>query len=396
MDKYFSSYWPQLGLGRDDVPQRWPGRTSLGAELQHDRAGPAPLAASTTASASCTARSRATCGTSSGPTDGRRGADRLDHQRRAYRDLAGPATAHASIPRYLGADWYDHLDDPAPVGKLRDDARRASCGQIHTPAEARSDRALRASATRSGGAWARSTAPDGGQILDPDALTLGFARRFATYKRATLLFSDPDRLKALLDMRRARPVQIIFAGKAHPADAAGQAVHPAGLLGVTHDPRFEGEDRLPRRLRHGRGALPGAAACDVWLNNPRRPLRGQRHQRQEGRPQRRCPTEHPRRLVGRGLQRQERLGHRRAPRVSEPRRAQDGNDAQSLYTLLEAEVVPRFYDRGADGIPHGWVQTMKEAIMTWPPPSACAGCSTSTSSSSTSRPCTTTTRSSRQ
>ena len=125
-------------------------------------------------------------------------------------------------------------------------------------------------AARPSGACRRPTPTWTDEALDPDALTICFARRFATYKRANLLLSQPERLLALL-RHPERPVQFVFAGKAHPADDAGKEL----IRQIVHVlPRRRGPPplRLPRRLRHGRRPRRCYQGADVWLNTPRRPL----------------------------------------------------------------------------------------------------------------------------
>src|SRR5690606_16965700 len=108
-----------------------------------------------------------------------------------------------------------------------------------------------------------------GTLFDPEALTIGFARRFATYKRATLIFRDLERLAAILNDPE-RPVQLVFAGKAHPADAEGQEL-VASIQRLSNDPRFHGKVLFVEDydMAVGRALTRGV---DVWLNNPRRPL----------------------------------------------------------------------------------------------------------------------------
>ena len=135
----------------------------------------------------------------------------------------------------------------------------------------------------------------GGDVLHPRRLTIGFARRFATYKRATLLLSDEDRLRALLH-HAERPVQFVFAGKAHPADTPGkeliQRIERFARQADVRD-RFvflaDYDISIARTMYHG---------CDVWLNNTPPAPRGVRHERDEGGAQRRPQLQHPRRLVG--------------------------------------------------------------------------------------------------
>ena len=144
-----------------------------------------------------------------------------------------------------------------------------------------------------------------GTLLDPTALTIGFARRFATYKRANLIFRDLERLRRLL-VDPWRPVQIIFAGKAHPADNPGKEVLQS-VYQFTRDPEFEGrvaflEDydmHLAHLLVQG---------VDLWLNLPRVPLEARGTSGMKAGAQRRSAARHARRLVAGGLRRAERLG----------------------------------------------------------------------------------------
>ena len=144
-------------------------------------------------------------------------------------------------------------------------------------------------------------------VLDPNILTIGFARRFATYKRADLIMTDIERFADLINDGE-RPIQIIFAGKAHPADEPGKQFIKR-IANLRHDERFAGrvafiEDYEINVCRH---LIQGV---DVWLNNPQAAARSVRHQRPEGRAQRRPQSLGARRLVGRGLRRLERLRHR--------------------------------------------------------------------------------------
>jgi starch phosphorylase len=196
-------------------------------------------------------------------------------------------------------------------------------------------------------------------LLDPRALTIGFARRFATYKRAVLVLSDMDRLRALLT-REDRPVQMVFAGKAHPADRDGQELIRRIVLLAQGDLRgkivfIEDYDiELARMLVQG---------SDVWLNTPRRP------EEASGTSGQKVPINGGINLsimdgwwvegyrgdngwaVGREL-------------PGESAQVQDAEDAASLYHLLEDEVVARFFDRGEDGLRHRWIETMKRSIAT--------------------------------
>ena len=196
------------------------------------------------------------------------------------------------------------------------------------------------------------------QILDPDILTIGCARRFATYKRGDLILSQPERLaKLLVDPRR--PIQIIFAGKAHPRDSEGKlllqriarySVDPAYRRRVVFVENYD--YNVARHLVQG---------VDVWLNTPRRPLEA-------------CGTSGQKVVLNGGLnlsildgwwneaydgQNGFAIGHggmHNDPNVQYQR------DAEYLYETLEKEVIPLYYERDESGIPHHWVKRMKRAI----------------------------------
>ncbi len=194
-------------------------------------------------------------------------------------------------------------------------------------------------------------------LLDPHALTVGFARRFATYKRAFLIMSDLDRLRAIVS-DPARPVQFLFAGKAHPADREGQEV-VRRLFSLTHG-EFRGKLVFLEDydIEVGRALVQG---CDVWLNTPRRP------QEASGTSGQKVPVNGGVNLsildgwwaegfrgdngwaIGDGS-------------INPDTAAQDRADAESLYRALESEVVPRFFARDGAGLPHEWIRTMKASI----------------------------------
>ena len=195
-------------------------------------------------------------------------------------------------------------------------------------------------------------------VLDPNILTIGFARRFATYKRADLLLSDLDRLLAMIG-DPDRPIQIIFAGKAHPADDPGKGLIRK-IANLRHDERLAGrivfvEDYDINVCRH---LIQGV---DVWLNNPRRPLEA-------------SGTSGQKVVLNGGLNCSILDGW-----WSEAYDGQNGfaigsgqshsndditnaRDAESLYRVLEEEVVPLFYDRDSDGLPHQWIRRMINSI----------------------------------
>jgi starch phosphorylase len=196
------------------------------------------------------------------------------------------------------------------------------------------------------------------EVLDPEALTIGFARRFATYKRANLILRDPERLRKLLTSRD-RPVQIVFAGKAHPNDRPGKEL-------IREIVRFAMDPAIRNRIvflenydmNLARYMVQGV---DVWLNTPRRPLEasGTSGMKATANGGINCSildgwwaeayTPDTGWAIGRGEE------------YDDPEQ-QDAIEADALYNLLEQEIIPLFYDRGSDGIPHGWIRKMKSAM----------------------------------
>ena len=196
--------------------------------------------------------------------------------------------------------------------------------------------------------------------LSPDALTVGFARRYATYKRATLLFDDPDTLADLVNDPQ-RPIQFLFAGKAHPRDEPAKGVVQR-IHELSRDPRFLGkvvqlenyDIGLTRQLARG---------VDVWLNNPRRPEEA-------------SGTSGQKVLLNGGLNLSVLdgwwaeaydgangfgIGEGETHTSTEPH---DRRDAEALQRALVDDVIPLYYDRDEDGVPRAWTNRMKRAIRT--------------------------------
>ena len=195
-------------------------------------------------------------------------------------------------------------------------------------------------------------------VLDPNILTIGFASRFATYKRADLVLSDIDRLLAMIS-DPDRPIQIIFAGKAHPADEPGKALIRK-IANLRHDERISGrivfvEDYDINVCRH---LIQGV---DIWLNNPRRPLEA-------------SGTSGQKVVLNGGLNCSildgwwaEAFDGRNGFAIGRGEtHAQDEitdqRDAAALYDVLEKEAIPLFYDRDSDGLPREWIRMMKNSI----------------------------------
>jgi glycogen phosphorylase len=268
--------------------------------------------------------------------------------------------------RYVGPDWWEQPTDQ--VAWQRGIAR-VPAEELWRTHELRRERLvafarrrLRASLERRGARRAELDAAD--EVLDLEALTIGFARRFATYKRATLVLHDADRLARLLT-DSARPVQLIFSGKAHPRDEPGKDL-------IRQIVRLAREEPFRRRLVFledydvavARALVQGA---DLWLNTPQRPLEasgtsgmkaaangvlnastldGWWAEAWQGHDHQAVPIGW---AIGRGEQYED-LAY------------QDQVEAEALYELLERDVVQTFYERGADGLPRRWIASMKASI----------------------------------
>ncbi len=354
--EYFASYWPQLGVDRERFMDfaRVPGHagwnmTALSLKIA-----------------------------------GRRNAVSRRHGEvsRAMWKVLWPSLPEAEIPiihvtngvhlptwvnqelgslydRYLGADWRDRQDDEAVWSKI-----------VSIPDEVlwlehnkNKSALLQLARGRARVRWMKEKHDPaqvlaGGALLDHSALVIGFARRFAGYKRATLILSDIPRLKKLL-FDPWRPVQLVFAGKAHPADDGGKALIQQ-VYQLAKNPEFGGriafiEDYdmyVARYLVQG---------VDMWLNNPLAPLEA-------------CGTSGekagangvPNFSVLDGWWEEGFNGGNGWP-VGQPggRGAgpeADKADAEDIYRTLEEKIVPLYYDRDEHGIPRGWVKVMKESI----------------------------------
>ncbi len=205
--------------------------------------------------------------------------------------------------------------------------------------------------------WDSAHLVGSGTLLSPEPLTIGFARRFATYKRADLLLRDPDRLRELLTDDH-RPVQLVFAGKAHPADDEAKRILQR-IYHATRDPRFHGriafledyELHVAHRLVQG---------VDLWLNLPRVPMEASGTSGMKaalnGVPQ--LGT-----LDGWWAEGFDGGNGWALPLADGEDNEVDAHDHEQLFTLLEREVVPRFYERDERDLPVAWIRMMKNAIM---------------------------------
>jgi starch phosphorylase len=194
-----------------------------------------------------------------------------------------------------------------------------------------------------------------GTLLDPDALTIGFARRFATYKRADLLFRDRERLRKLLT-NPWKPVQIVFAGKAHPADDAGKQILQR-VFSFSRDPEFEGRIAFIEDydLNSSDRLIQGV---DLWLNLPTVPMEASGTSGMKAAlnaiPQ--LST-----LDGWWVEGYTGLNGWALP-LSTGSPDPDATDAENLYDILEKEIVPIFYDRDHEGLPREWLKRTKHAL----------------------------------
>ena len=200
------------------------------------------------------------------------------------------------------------------------------------------------------------------QAFDPNALTIGFARRFATYKRAPLIFREPERLRRILSDSK-RPLQIVFAGKAHPRDRDGQA-YAAEVHRWTREQGFEGRVALIEEydMHVGRMLVSG---CDVWLNNPLRPHEA------SGTSGMKPPMHGGVNLSILDGWWPESYDGRNGWAIGDgsegtDREKQDALDAESLYALLENEVVPSFYQHDRAGLPQDWIARALHSVATVP------------------------------
>jgi starch phosphorylase len=265
------------------------------------------------------------------------------------------------LDRYLGAAWVTYQDRPGiweVVDEIPDDELWALHRRMKTALLAQIDQRARKR-------WqqdrvAASNVIAFGALLDPDVLTLGFARRFTNYKRPDLIFHDLERVKRLLT-DPLRPVQIVFAGKAHPADVEGKRLIQK-IVRLAQDPACAGriafvenyDQQLAKYLVHG---------VDVWLNNPLPPLEASGTSGMKASVN---GTPNLSILDGWWIE-----GYDGANGWAFGGEAIDGDraqvDAGALYHLLEEQVIPLYYRRSDDEVPHQFVHVMKAAIKSVAP-----------------------------
>jgi glycogen phosphorylase len=358
IEKYFSQYWPQLGLNRDDF---------MSVALQEQQWG--PTFAMTVLALKTSDRHN---GVSKLHGEVARGMWHWLYPQTRPNDVPitsitnGVHTATWLAPEmrrlfetYLGQDWEDNLDEVAlwkrifevPDEVLWDTKAALKRKLVMFARERTRQRHLRL-----------GSPPLVWPVLDEQAFTIGFARRFATYKRATLLFKDTERLKAILH-RSDRPVQIIFSGKAHPADDPGK-LFIQQVYQMSQQPGFAGKILFLEEydMCVARALVQGV---DMWLNTPRRP-----HEASGTSGQKASLNGAPNMSILDGWW-PEAFNGRNGWAIGEAREypnqdEQDWLDAQQLYQLLEGEVVPLYYER-VGGVSAKWLAITKESIATVAP-----------------------------
>ncbi len=355
MDKNFHAYWPSLGIDRDTFMQ-------LGINPDDPHAGFNMTALSLKTSTFRNAVSK----------------KHEEVTRRMWKNL-WPGTPEKDIPidfvtngihvptwiepkmqllfnKYLGSDWLDEHDNPL-LWELIEEVPDEELWKTHYWLKIKLIEAIRERARQrfAQNHVGPSLVLTGGSLLDPSVLTIGFARRFVTYKRADLILNDMGRLIKLLN-DRWQPIQIIFAGKAHPADDEGKKILKR-IIDAARNPALGGRvafvedygEQFAQYLVHG---------VDVWLNNPLPPMEA-------------CGTSGMKAALngvpslsimdgwwlegyngknGWAFEHKESQGDR------------DALDAEAIYRLLEEEIIPLYYKASNHDIPRGWVRAMKETM----------------------------------
>jgi starch phosphorylase len=263
--------------------------------------------------------------------------------------------------RHLGAGWQEHGAE-AKIWEGIENVDDGELWETHLSLKSRLLEFVRRRAMKQ--AERRGEMPEErirlGSVLSPDALTIGFARRFATYKRANLILADIERLASMVNDPK-RPVQFVFAGKAHPLDEPGKRVLQQ-IAQMMRNSQFGDKFVFVEDydINVGRHFVQGV---DVWLNNPRRPLEA-------------SGTSGQKVVLNGGLnlsildgwwaeaydgQNGFAIG---TGRTHSNMNVHDTRDGEDLYRVLHDEVIPLYYTRDADGLPRGWIKRMKRTIRT--------------------------------
>ncbi|MDY6855053.1 MAG: alpha-glucan family phosphorylase [Thermodesulfobacteriota bacterium] len=355
MEKYFSSYWPSLGIDRETFFQ-------LGIHPESPDAG-----------FNMTAFALRASWYKNGVS-----AKHGEVARKMWRNI-WPELHEDEVPieqisngvhiptwvepkmeilfnKYLGPDWLERHDDPNLWHRI-DEIPDEELWKTHYWLKIKLIDVIR---ERARWRWAEerggpSTILAGGTLLDPSILTIGFARRFATYKRADLIFNDTTRLKNLLN-NRWRPIQLIFTGKAHPADDPGKRILQR-IYNAARDPEMGGRiafledygEQTAQYMVHG---------VDLWLNNPIPPMEASGT---SGMKAAISGVPHLSILDGWWLEGfNGRNGWAFQGATNKEERGKQ--DAEAIYNILEEKVIPLYYRVSGNGVPHEWVGIMKESI----------------------------------
>jgi len=263
--------------------------------------------------------------------------------------------------RHLGTGWHEHSGE-ARIWEGIENVDDGELWETHLSLKSRliefvRRRAMEQAARRGDGPEVLQKL---GRVLSPDALTIGFARRFATYKRANLILADFEKMAAMVNDPK-RPVQFVFAGKAHPHDEPGKRVLQQ-IAELMRDAKFSGRIVFVEDydINVGRHLVQGV---DVWLNNPRRPLEA-------------SGTSGQKVVLNGGLNLSILDGWWAEAydglngfaigtgRTHSDMAVHDARDGDDLYRVLRDEVIPLYYQRDRDGLPRGWITRMKRTIRT--------------------------------
>jgi len=263
--------------------------------------------------------------------------------------------------RHLGSDWHEHSGEPH-IWEGIENVNDGELWETHLSLKSRLLEFVRLRAVEQAEHRGESakTLQNLGKVLSPDALTIGFARRFATYKRANLILRDIELLAAMVNDPK-RPVQFVFAGKAHPHDTPGKEVLQQ-IAQLMRDKQFANKFVFIEDydINVGRHFVQGV---DVWLNNPRRPLEA-------------SGTSGQKVVLNGGLNLSVLDGWWAEAydglngfaigtgRTHTNMDVHDTRDGEDLYRVLREEVIPLYYQRDRDGLPRGWIKRMKRTIRT--------------------------------
>ncbi len=359
IDKYFSNYWGSLGISRHefldlglrvvpDAPQVF-NMTVLALKLSGKKNGVSELHGAVSRNIFSDIWSNV-------PEE----EIPIGHVTNGIHTLTWLDSSFKQLfDKYMGSDWENRIDDQSMWDKVYD-IPDEEIWNVHMDQKRNLSEMVRMRLKEQ-----KSRHGDSPQnlkqienYLDPNALIIGFARRFATYKRANLIFRDIDRLTKIAT-DTGRPVQIIFSGKAHPADRPAHELIKQ-IYDYTNRPELKGKVILMENynMNVARYLIHGA---DVWLNNPRRPLEA-------------SGTSGEKSAINGVINFSvldgwwiEGYNRKNGWAVGEDKYYQnydhqDNADSESLYSTLENEIIPLYYNRDERGIPVGWVQTMKESI----------------------------------